>query len=68
MGIIQLLVGLGVMALLLYLGATSEGWLALLCFLGLAVVFHTWYAVLLRLARRKLGCNPDDDDQPFFPG
>jgi hypothetical protein len=66
--IILLLVGAGVMALLLYLGALSEGWVAVLCFLGTAVVYTGWYRVLLKLARRILGCEEDDEDQPFFPG
>lgn len=63
-----ILMGLAVMALLLYLGALSESWLAVLCFLGVAVVFHSWYRHLLSLARRHLGCDPDDDEQPPFPG
>jgi len=66
--IFQLLAGAGVMALLLYLGALSEGWVALLCFLATGVVYTGWYRVLLQLARRILGCDEDDEDRPFFPG
>lgn len=66
--IIQLVVGLLVMALLLFLGACSHGWVALLCFLGTAVVYFGWYHLLIKLARRVSGYPEDDDDQPFFPG
>ncbi len=66
--IILIVAGLGLMAGLLYLVALSEGWVRLPCILGTAVVYTGWYRVLLRLARRKLGVDEDDDDQPFFPG
>ncbi|OPX21034.1 MAG: hypothetical protein BZ151_00930 [Desulfobacca sp. 4484_104] len=67
--VIILVVGLGVMVLLLYLGALSEGWVALVCFLAVAVVYHGWYQHLLRLARRSWGGDEDEfDDQPPFPG
>lgn len=67
--LLLLTVGLLVMALLIYLGARSQGWVALLCFLALALVWTGWYQQLLRLARKILGADPDDsDDQPFFPG
>ena len=66
--IILVVAGLGIMAGLLYLVALSEGWVRLACILGTAVVYTGWYRVLLRLARRELGVDEDDDDQPFFPG
>ena len=66
--LLLVLLGLPVMALLLYLGAMAHGWVAITCFLAVAVVYHTWYRVLLRLARRVAGGPDDDDDQPFFPG
>ncbi|MFP3868102.1 MAG: hypothetical protein ACLFUU_08065 [Desulfobacteraceae bacterium] len=67
--IIIIVAGLAVMVLLLGLGALSEGWLALLCFLAVAVVYHGWYQHLLRMARRSWGCDDDEfDDQPPFPG
>jgi len=67
--LLLLALGLLVMALLIYLGASSQGWVALLCFLALAVVWTGWYRQLLRLAQKILGADPDDsDDQPFFPG
>jgi hypothetical protein len=66
--VLLLVIGVVVMAALLYLGALSRGWVAALCFIGAAVVYHTWFAQLLRLARRYLGAGEDDDDQPFFPG
>ncbi len=63
-----LIAGVLVMIQLLYLGAASEGWLSLLCFLGTAVVYTGWYRHLLSLARRMMGGDIDDDDTPFFPG
>lgn len=61
--------GLLVMAFLLLLGALSEGWVALLCFLAVAVVYHTWYHHLLSMVRRSMGVDPDiDEDEPYFPG
>lgn len=66
--IMILVVGVVVMALLLFLGAASQGWVSLLCFLGAGVVYTGWYRHLLSLARRKLGGDIDDDDTPFFPG
>ncbi|MDP3182189.1 MAG: hypothetical protein Q8M54_05150 [Desulfobaccales bacterium] len=66
--IILVVAGLGVMAGLLYLVALSESWVRLACILATAVVYIGWYQILLRLARRVLGVDEDDDDQPFFPG
>ncbi|MEW6660436.1 MAG: hypothetical protein AB1424_17460 [Thermodesulfobacteriota bacterium] len=66
--VLTLLLGVVIMAGLLCLGALSQGWVAPLCFIGAAVVYHTWFVQLLRLARRYLGAGEDDDDQPFFPG
>ena len=66
--IILLLAGVLVMALLLYLGAASQGWVSLLCFVGAGVVYSGWYHHLLMVARRRLGGDIDDDDTPFFPG
>lgn len=67
--LLSLALGLLVMALLIYLGGQSEGWLAFLCYLALALVWTGWYRQLLRLAWKIQGHNPDDsDDQPFFPG
>ncbi len=66
--IILVAAGLAVMGALIYLIAASEGWVRLAGILGLAVLYTGWYRVLLRLARRKLGVDEDDDDQPFFPG
>jgi hypothetical protein len=61
--------GLLVMALLLYLIASSDGWVCLVGILALAVVWTGWYRHLLRLAFRSLGVDPDDeDDLPYFPG
>ena len=66
--ILTLLLGLGVMAGLLYLGALSRGWIAPLCFVAVAVVFHTWLVQLLRLCRPRWGQGDKDDDRPLFPG
>jgi hypothetical protein len=67
--VLTLILGLVVMAGLLYLGAMSRNWVALACYLAVAVVYYGWYRQLLQLARRVLGINEDeDDDQPFFPG
>jgi glycerol uptake facilitator-like aquaporin len=65
--LILLVVGLLVMALLLILGALSEGWVALACFLGVAVVHFGWWRTLLNLVWRHAGKDPDDFDFPF-PG
>ncbi len=65
--IILLVVGLLVMAFLLILGAMSEGWVALACFLGVAVVHFGWWGTLLNLAWRHAGKDPDDFDF-HFPG
>jgi hypothetical protein len=67
--VLTLVIGLVVMAGLIYLGALSRGWVALLCFLGVAVVYYTWLWQLLLLARPDLGHGrKDDDDRPIFPG
>ena len=66
--IIQLVVGAVLMAVLLYLGALcEEGWLALPCFLGAAVVYTGWWRILINLGWRLAGKNPDDFDF-HFPG
>lgn len=65
--IILLVLGLPIMALLLYLAALSEGWLALLCILGTAVVYTGWQRTLLNLGWRIAGKDPDDFDF-HFPG
>jgi hypothetical protein len=65
--IVQLVAGLVVMALLLYLTALSAGWVALLCILGAAVVFTGWQKVLISLGWRLAGKDPDDFDF-HFPG
>jgi len=64
----MLVIGLVVMAGLLYLGALSQNWVAPVCYLAVAVVYYGWYSQLLLLARRILGSPEEDDDQPFFPG
>jgi hypothetical protein len=66
--VLTLLLGLVVMAGLLYLGALSRNWVAPLCFLGVAVVYHTWFAMLQRLFSRDLKNWDEDDDKPIFPG
>ena len=66
--LLTLLIGLVGMAGFLYLGAMSQGWVAPVCYLGVAVVYYGWYRQLLLLARRVMGLGEDDDDQPFFPG
>jgi len=66
--VLMLVIGLVVMAGLLYLGALSQNWVAPVCYLAVAVVYYGWYRQLLLLARRVLGCEEEDDDQPFFPG
>lgn len=65
--VILLVVGLVVMVVLLYLGACSEGWLALLCFLATAVVYFGWQRTLINLGWRLAGKDPDDSDF-HFPG
>jgi len=61
--IIQLVVGLVLMTVLLYLGALCEGgWLALLCFLGAAVVYTGWWRALIQVGWRLAGKDPDDID------
>ena len=61
--------GLLVMALLIYLIASSHGWFSFLCILALAVVWIGWYRHLLNMALKSLGVDPDDeDDLPSFPG
>ena len=66
--ILTLIIGLVIMAGLLCLGALSQGWVAPLCYLAVAVVYYGWYRQLLLLARRVLGCEEEDDDQSFVPG
>ena len=64
-----LIIGLLVMALLIYLIASSQGWVTLVCILALAVVWISWYRHLLNLALKSLAVDPDDeDDLPSFPG
>ncbi len=53
-----LVTGVIVMALLLYLGAASQGWVAILCFLGAGVVYTGWHNFLLRW----MGELPEDDE------
>jgi len=65
--LILLIVGLGVMAFLLYLTAVSAGWVQLLCILGTAVVYFGWHRILLRVGWRLSGKDPDDFDF-HFPG
>ena len=65
--IFLVIVGLPVMALLLYLGAASQGWVALLCFLAAAVVYHSWHRQLLILGQKILGKDLDLDGGNF-PG
>lgn len=67
--LLLLLLGLGVMALLLYLIASSNGFLALLGIIGLAVVWCGFHRHLIRMLYRQLGVEPEDeDDLPSFPG
>ncbi|MDD2902978.1 MAG: hypothetical protein PHU44_11160 [Syntrophales bacterium] len=66
--VLTLIFGLVVMAGLLYLGALAQNWVAPLCFIGVAVVFHTWMVQLVRLLRPKWGEGDKDDDRPIFPG
>lgn len=67
--ILLLAAGLLVMALLIYVIASSHGWVCLLGILALAVVWISWYRHLLGMAYRSLGVDPDDDDDlPTFPG
>ncbi len=70
--IFVLIFGLLVMILLLFLGALSEGWVALLCFLGVAVVYHTWFRHLVGFVARTADLevrfdSEEDDDQDIFP-
>jgi hypothetical protein len=70
--ILTLVLGVLVMALLLLLGALSEGWIALLCFLAVAVVYHTWLRHLVLFVQRlsEIDLEEDDngdDDQDIFP-
>ncbi|MEJ2673477.1 MAG: hypothetical protein P8168_15055 [Deltaproteobacteria bacterium] len=61
--IVLLIVGLLVMACLLLLGALSEaGWVAPLCFVGVAVVYFGWHRTLVNLMWRQAKKNPDDFD------
>jgi hypothetical protein len=64
---IALVVGILIVAFLLYLGALSEGWVALLCYLGAAVVYTGWWRTLLNLGWRLARRDPDDFDF-HFPG
>jgi uncharacterized membrane protein (Fun14 family) len=71
--IILLVLGVAVLVLLLLLGALAQNWVALPCFLGAAVVFHTWFAYLLLVVQRAAGVDlsrfedDEDDDEPRFP-
>lgn len=69
--IIQVVLGLLVMVLLLFLGAISRSVVALLCFLGVAVVYHTWFHQLIRFIQRvsdvEVDPNEDDEDDDIFP-
>jgi hypothetical protein len=71
--IILLVLGLLVMALLLLLGALAQNWVALPCFLGAAVVYHTWFFHLIKVIQRASSVDlsrfeeEDDDDEPRFP-
>ncbi|MBW1992068.1 MAG: hypothetical protein JRI59_08135 [Deltaproteobacteria bacterium] len=69
--VILLVLGVLVMVLLLALGALSRTWVALLCFLGVAVVYHTWYRHLIQVVQKGAGIEEpeedDDDDQDIFP-
>lgn len=68
-----LVVVLGVlcMALLLILGALSKGVVALLCFLGTAVVYHTWFRYLIHFIQRvshvELDQDDNDNEDDIFP-
>jgi uncharacterized membrane protein len=66
--VLMLIIGLVVMAGLLYLGALSQNWVAPLCFIAVAVVFYTWLVQLVLLVRPKWGQGDKDDDRPIFPG
>ena len=68
LAVLTLIFGLAVMAGLLYLGALAQNWVAPLCFIAVAVVFHTWLVQLVRLFRPKWGEGDKDDDRPIFPG
>jgi hypothetical protein len=70
--IVLLALGVPVMALLLVLGALSQNWVAFPCFLGVAVVYHTWFRHLLQVIQRHAGIDledaeEDDDDENIFP-
>ncbi len=70
--IVILVLGVLVMVLLLLLGALSRNWVALLCFLAVAVVYHTWFRHLIRFIERTSGIETemdeeDDDNQDIFP-
>lgn len=66
--IVLLVAGVPIMALLLILGALSETWVALACYLGAAVVYTGWHRALINLGWRVAGKNPDDVDDYHFPG
>lgn len=70
--IFVLVVGVLAMVLLLLLGALAQNWVALLCFLGAAVVYHTWFRYLVLFVQRTAQIDldvedQDDDDQDIFP-
>lgn len=70
--IIILVGGVLVMALLLLLGALAQNWVALPCFLGAAVVYHTWLRHLVLFIQRLSNIDldvddPDHDDEDIFP-
>ncbi len=65
--IILLVAGLFFMVFLLYLGAISESWVALPCYLGAAVVYTGWHRALINWGWRLAGKDPGDHDF-HFPG
>lgn len=71
--ILFLVLGVACMALLLILGALSRGWIALLCFLGVAVVYHTWFRHLIKFVLESSNIemdrleDDDDEDEDIFP-
>ncbi len=65
--LILLVIGVPLMALLIYLVAMSDGWVTLLGILGLAVVYTGWQRTMINLGWRLAGKDPDDFDF-HFPG
>jgi hypothetical protein len=60
--IVVLLLGILIMAVLVYLIAASEGLVQLLAILGLAAVYLGWQGVLVKWGWRSTGKDPDDLD------